>query len=173
MRSIWKWSPGVLVAAPVLLFGYQIFRYGWFPPHVTQSDGWLEIENAPKGFTLSGSLPPSATEFCFAQSGVGLGGRLRAYAVKGSAPELHQLAKAEFAAHPYNPGSEIDQNKELPFNLDYIEFLEDSYYVDLNWLRPAAKATGSVYSAKNQDVYSPPLIFVDGSGGVLYFVMTD
>ncbi|MCA9218268.1 MAG: hypothetical protein KDB27_34605 [Planctomycetales bacterium] len=141
--------------------------------NVAASGGWVPVSNALKTETLSGSLPLTSTKFCFAESSVGLGGRFMAYAVDGSQKDLHAFAKAEFAAHWDKPAWILTRNVESPFDADYIAFWEQSYGVELDWLRDAIGASGSVYVDAAEQGSHVPHIFIDETNGILYFVMTD
>lgn len=150
-----------------------LFAVGMSRAHVTQSDGWLPIADAPKSATLSESLPGSATQFCFASSSVGLSGRLMAYAVDGTPGELDAFALAEFAAHWKRPEYSVELNASSPFDSEYIAFLERAYSVDLEWLRQSSNGNGSIYHDSKDQGSRMPTIFVDKANCVLYFVMTD
>ena len=92
-----------------------------------------------------------------------------------SAPlaDLHAHAKAEFAAHWDQPEMKSTPNVYSPFTEADVERIESLYGIDCSWMLSPSGATGTIYQSAGGLRSHQPIVFVDESGGVLYFLMTD
>lgn len=174
LDTLWRWVFRTVIAVGVLFVVLCVFLYFVMTsPLVNQSEGYVENTPDARSYTLSGSLPDSATKIRYCQASVGMGGRLLLYRFSGSIDELHSHAEAEFAAHWDKPQVEETPNSPSPFTQHNIEFVEAGFGVDAAWMLPPADAIGTVYASADGQSSHRPTILVDEAHGVLYFWMTD
>ena len=115
MNTAWKWLRRAAIITAISVCGVLAFvAYGMTRPVVAQSNGYTGITSDAKDTTLSGTLPPTATNVRYVQASVGLGGRLLLYRFNAPLADLQNHAKAEFAAHWDKPTPKISSNTPAP-----------------------------------------------------------
>jgi hypothetical protein len=174
-ETAWRWFyRAVLGVGAVFLALSLLLVWGMSRPLVfLDSNGFVAAEDAPPDVTMCGTFPDSATDIQYVGASVGMGGRFRAYRFSGSVDELHAHAVAEFAGHwdKLTPvRSDVD---ESPFTAQDVGFWEDAYVGGLDWMLSPAGARGALYQSADGSSSHCPIVFVDETNGVLYFVMTD
>lgn len=96
-----------------------------------------------------------------------------AYRFSAPPADLHAHAEAEFAAYWDAIKLAKTPDSPSPISEDNIAFLNSAYGVDADWLLPPVGTAGTLYESAGGGYSHSPTIFVDGTVGVLYFLMTD
>ena len=172
MKTIWRilqFAPLIAIFGVLGLFGF--YAYGMTRANITQSDGFTAITPEAVDSTLSGALPEAAIRIRHCYVSVGVAGRLQLYRFSAPIEELHEHAKAEFAAHWDNPFPAVTFGETAPFT--NVGNYESGYGITADWMVPPDTAIGTIYTSS--DGHSPhvPTIFVDETNRTLYFYMSD
>ena len=174
METMWRWffrfavGVGVLFALTSFLFVIGMNR-----AHVTQSNGFTNVTPEAENTTLSQTLPKTASEIQYCRASVGMGGRLLLYRFPVPVSDLHDHAKAEFAAHWDKPKLKVVPNTTSPFTGEEIALHKTGFGIDVTWMLPPSSDIGTVYASDDGRSSHRPIIFVDETNSVLYFQMTD
>ncbi len=147
--------------------------FGMTRPNVEESDGYVDSTAQAIPYTISHTLPDSATQIRFLSASVGMGGRLRLYRFAAPIDDLNAHAVSEFDAHWDRPGYKATPNAVSPFDEHDVKRNSEFYRGNADWMLPPPNAVGTLYEPADGNWPHRPMIFVDETNGVLYFQMTD
>lgn len=172
MKSTWTSLRNATIVTAVIFSGVLAFvAYGMTRPVLDQSDGYTAITADAMDHTLSGALPPTATNVRYVQASVGLGGRLLLYRFNAPFSDLQDHAKAEFAAHWDKPTPKITENTSAPIT-DPTQY-KSGFGISSEWMVPPASSNGTLYVSDDGQVSHRQTIYIDETMGTLYFYLTD
>ena len=174
METVWRWFFRFVVGVGALFaLASLLFVIGMNRAHVTQSNGFTNVNPEAEKTTLSHTLPKTASEIRYCRASIGMGGRLLLYRFTAPVSDLHNHAKAEFAAHWDKPKLKVVPNSTSPFAAAEIALHKTSFGIDVNWMLPLSSDIGTVYVWEDGRSSHRPIIFVDETNSVLYFKMSD
>lgn len=172
--AMWKWFYRLVVGTAVAFVVFLILlANGMNRAHVMQSNGETVVTEDAKAATISGSLPPAATQVQYCRASVGMGGRLTLYRFSAPAADLHAHAQAEFAAHWHKPQWKKTTGVPSPLNEHVLTLYRTGFGVNAAWMSAPPNAVGTLYESADGQSSHRPTIFVDDANEVLYFQMTD
>mgnify|MGYP003122072348 CR=1 FL=1 len=174
LNTIWKWFFRFVVGVGLLYVALMLLLvFGMTRPNVEESDGYVDSTAQAIPYTISHTLPDSATQIRFLSASVGMGGRLRLYRFAAPIDDLNAHAVSEFDAHWDRPGYKATPNAVSPFDEHDVKRNSEFYRGNADWMLPPPNAVGTLYEPADGNWPHRPMIFVDETNGVLYFQMTD
>ena len=137
--------------------------------YVQRSDTPAPFE-AATNFTLSGSLPVSATNFLYVSASVGLGGRCTLYRFEAPYQDCFEHAMKELQTK-WKP-SEIKTNSIAQPVAD-MQYVQRAYQVGpMPWF-DVLKISKGVEFTIDPTSGQPPVIWIDQDRNILFFYWTD
>ncbi|MDV6030517.1 MAG: hypothetical protein F9B45_10515 [Phycisphaera sp. RhM] len=140
-------------------------------PTVSQTTNPVTAADVPSELFENVPIPTTAHEIYYAISGVGLGGRFKAFRFSGDGNELETFVSDYFLSLGGN--LKVRRKDDISFNefIPELKFVSDNYGVEIDWLEPFRRTSGSVFSAENED--SLPILLLDSENERLAMIWMD
>lgn len=146
---------------------------GWnvSAPVVSQASSPVSPEQVPDGIIGAIPLPSSANAIYYAMSGVGLGGRFKAYRLSGDPDELASFCRQHFELQV--PRATFVRADDTSFD-EYVpdgDFVRENYGVEIGWLASFRTESGTVFlPSRHSDL---PVFLLDSKNKRLAVIQMD